>query len=317
VVRGVRRWWSSPMLHRAVFEVLLLVAAWRLYRFGRYLVRDQRAEAFDNAAEVRWLQEAVGLDVERGVQQAVLVRDGVIELINGYYVYAHFPLTIGCLAWLVARDLERYVVVRRALMGAMAVGLAIHALYPLAPPRMMRGMGMVDTLAVHGPRIYSRDHFSSITNQFAAMPSFHVGWSVLFAWVIITTARTRWRWLAVAHPAMMTLAVTATANHFVLDAVAGAVVIGVGLEVARRVPAPAPAPVPMRRVVLGGLLERAVGAVREAGQEVDDPSSGGPVRGDVHDDGPAGPVVVGGSDDVGEVLDGVARRLAEAHGPRR
>lgn len=234
-LRATSAWWRSPRLHRAVFEILLLLTAWKLYRLGRYLVRDQRASAFDNAAEVRGFEALLGLDVEQGLQRLVSAHQGAIVFFNHYYVIVHFPLTVGVLCWLFLHDVDRYSAVRRALIGAMAVGLAIHALYPLAPPRMVAASGMTDTLAVYGPRVYSRDHFASVTNQFAAMPSFHVGWSLLCAAAVMASTRSRRRMLALVHPVVTFVAVVVTANHYVVDGLVGCGLILGALLVEERV----------------------------------------------------------------------------------
>ena len=92
---------------------------------------------------------------------------------------------------------------------------------------------MIDTLSVYGPQVYSHDVSASITNQFAAMPSMHVGWAVLMAYAVITGFRTRWRWLVVIHPVLMVLAVTATANHYLLDGIVGAALVALGITADR------------------------------------------------------------------------------------
>ncbi len=85
------------------------------------------------------------------------------------------------------------------------------------------------------------------------MPSVHVGWAVLVAIAVIATARSRWRWLALLYPAMTTLAVVVTANHFWLDGIVAIAILAIVLAVqtlarrllaARPVPAAEAGPVP-------------------------------------------------------------------------
>ena len=93
---------------------------------------------------------------------------------------------------------------------------------------MLDQHGFVDTLQTYGPRIYAEDTNESVANQFAAMPSLHFGWALLIALMFIRIKRTRWSWVALAHPAITLLAIVATANHYLADAaVAGVLVIGV------------------------------------------------------------------------------------------
>jgi hypothetical protein len=83
---------------------------------------------------------------------------------------------------------------------------------------------MVDTGVLYHQSVYS-NATGFDADQLSAMPSVHVGWAILVAVAIITTVRSRWRWLAVLYPAMTTLAVVVTANHFWLDGVAAAVIL--------------------------------------------------------------------------------------------
>lgn len=206
----------------ALTEVALLAVCWQVYKYGRYLVRDQRVAAFENASDVIAIERRLSLFVEPQFQQLAMASRTVMEALNRYYVYTHVALTLACLCWLYGWHRPHYRSCRRVLLAVMAVGLAIHAVYPLAPPRFVPEAAMVDTLAEFGPAVYSQDRFASITNQFAAMPSFHVGWSVFVAYYVIAHCRSRLRWVALVHPTVMTFAVMATANHYFLDALVGA-----------------------------------------------------------------------------------------------
>lgn len=223
-----------PALRHGCLEVAALAIAWQLYRYGRFLVREQPDLAFDNSNRIESFEGFVGLDLVHGAQNLVIDSDTLIGLINRYYVYTHVALTILCLAWLFTRHREHYRHVRTALVLGTGFGLLVHGAFPLAPPRLQPDTTLVDTLMVHGPSVYSADEFESITNQFAAMPSFHVGWSVLMAIAVVTASSSRWRWLALAHPAIMTFAVMATANHYLTDGIVGAGIVVGALVIARR-----------------------------------------------------------------------------------
>jgi uncharacterized membrane protein len=100
--------------------------------------------------------------------------------------------------------------------------MVIHALYPLAPPRMVPGLGFVDTVAQFGPTVYSSGSVTADeANRLAAMPSLHAGWALLVAIAVVSASRHPWRWWVMLHPALMTLTIIATANHWWLDAVFG------------------------------------------------------------------------------------------------
>ncbi|MGV9241796.1 phosphatase PAP2 family protein, partial [Streptomyces nigra] len=106
-------------------------------------------------------------------------------------------------------------------------------LYPLAPPRLMPGLGVVDT--VNGPQDFTQPDYGTLTeltNQYAAMPSLHFGWS-LWCGVVVAVLAPRWwiKALGLLHPLLTATAIVVTGNHWVLDAVGGALVVAAGFAV--------------------------------------------------------------------------------------
>ena len=110
-------------------------------------------------------------------------------------------------------------------------GLIIHLLFPLAPPRMMDGF--VDTMARWGPEIYPENPLEGAANQIAAMPSLHFAWAVIVAIAVVSVLRSRWRWLIVIHPILMTLSIIATANHWWIDAATAGLLVVAGIALWR------------------------------------------------------------------------------------
>jgi hypothetical protein len=142
-------------------------------------------------------------------------------------------VTPAVLVWLRRRHARSYGPARTALIVATLLGLVGFWLYPTAPPRMLAGSGFVDTLAYFSDwGWWSTDAsapkgLGGLTNELAAMPSLHVGWAVWVGWYAATHARRRWvRALAVAYPVVTSVVVVATANHYWLDVVAGAALVG-------------------------------------------------------------------------------------------
>jgi hypothetical protein len=113
--------------------------------------------------------------------------------------------------------------VLRVVVSSTAFALVLHALVPLAPPRMLPGF--VDTMAVYGPNAYASEQVAAVANQHAAMPSVHFMWAAIVAYGVVLVGRTRWRWVALAHPAVTLFAIVATANHYWLDAAVGAALV--------------------------------------------------------------------------------------------
>jgi hypothetical protein len=138
------------------------------------------------------------------------------------------PLTV--LAVLYWRRPVDYRWARSALGFATLLALVGFWLYPLAPPRLLPGLGIIDT--VHGVQDFSKPDYgtlTALTNQYAAMPSLHFGWS-LWCGVVIAVMAPKWwmKALGLLHPFFTVSAIVATGNHWVLDAVGGAAVVGAG-----------------------------------------------------------------------------------------
>lgn len=202
----------------------LLALLWVAYSEVREVSVTSSADAFSNATEVMSVQQTMGLDIEASVQ-TILGFGWLFKIANWYYL-VHFPVTLIALgsAYLLSRS-NLFVRFRNALIGATGIALLLHVRYPLAPPRMLEGF--VDSGAVFGPNPYELAG-SDGANQYAAMPSMHVGWAVLVGfliWAFSTglVART----LAVLHPLITSFVVVLTANHYVLDVIIGAALAGV------------------------------------------------------------------------------------------
>lgn len=219
------RW--MPTLRTVGLELVLVAALFLAYRYARLLVGHSSAVAFGNAADLVGWERAVGLPSELGVQQVLLSSETVTRLANLYYASVHFPLTAVFLVWLFVRSRARYREIRTSLALLTGLAMVIHAAFPLAPARMLDGLGFVDTAAVYGPTVYDEaPQADSVANQFAAMPSLHFGWAVVVALGVIRVSRSRWRWAWVAHPVVTLLVIVGTGNHYWMDAaVAGGLVV--------------------------------------------------------------------------------------------
>lgn len=215
-------------------EVLLLLGLFAVYRLGRLMITGRDDLALANAARVWTFERALALPNEERLQDVALQWPGLLEAANWYYVTLHFPVTFAFLAWgWYRRPAAEYRWARRLVITVTAFALLLHAVMPLAPPRMMASLGFLDTMAVFGPSAYGESP-GGLANQFAAMPSLHVGWALLVAVVVVRTARSRWRWLVVGHPAATVAVVVLTGNHYWLDAVVAALLVGVALLVTPR-----------------------------------------------------------------------------------
>ncbi|MEU7282915.1 phosphatase PAP2 family protein [Streptomyces sp. NPDC045431] len=217
-----------------VRELALVTALFLVYKLGRLAANGHEGRAFGNAAHVWELERAVHLPGEGWVQRLLLHDGTVVHAANTYYAVVHFPATVAFLGWLYWRRPAHYLWSRRALALLTGAALALHLLVPLAPPRMLAEAGLVDTARVYGPSVYgATPETDTMANQFAAMPSLHVGWALMVAIGMMAATRGRWRPLWLLHPLLTLLVVVGTANHYWLDALVAAVLLGGVLAVVR------------------------------------------------------------------------------------
>jgi len=154
---------------------------------------------------------------------------------NYYYATLHFVVTLSVLVWLYRCHPGRYAAARLVLFATTVVALVGYYFFPLAPPRLMTGTTFVDTVMVHQTwgSMASGD-LKHMSNQYAAMPSMHIGWSVWCGLTIFALARVPWvRVLGLLYPAVTLMVIVATAIHFWLDAVGGLLCLAFGFTVAR------------------------------------------------------------------------------------
>jgi PAP2 superfamily protein len=236
------------VLRRAVREIALVAILFFAYKLGRVAAAGHVGEAMANAQHVWNIERALHLPSEYSVQQLVIGHGGLMRVANCYYAYVHFPLTAACLIGIYLWRPEHYVRTRRMLAWLTASALVVHLLMPLAPPRMLTAIGMVDSGHLYGPAVYGSPTSDTLTNQYAAMPSLHVGWALAVAIALIGATRSRWRWLWLAHPAITLLVVVITGNHYWLDAIIAVALLGVVLA-AQKAPwrTAAPAAIPRQR----------------------------------------------------------------------
>lgn len=204
---------------------------WLAYACVRSMTIGSGTQALANATTMLDLESSLGLSFEADVQSFIRWR-GAFFVANVYYL-VHFPVTIAALFASFARDRRRsFIVLRDALVFVTGVGLVLHVVVPLAPPRMLEGF--IDAGATYGPDPYAMSG-SDGANQFAAMPSLHVAWAVLVAygvWHLVATKPLRL--LAIAHPVATAVVVTATGHHFVADILIGAGLALLALSLAAR-----------------------------------------------------------------------------------
>jgi PAP2 superfamily len=210
--------WAGEVAFVATFYV----AYETLRAFRHPSARVAVARARTIAGGEAWLH----LNFERALNTFTTAHTALAEAAGYYYATLHFLVTPVVLGWLWWRHQGHYRRWRTILAVATVGGLAIYWLVPVAPPRLTLH-GMTDTLVARNIFGAANPHgVTGLVNLYAAMPSLHVGWAFWVAMVVFRASPwRRVRWLALIYPVATTIAVVATANHFVADAAAGVVLV--------------------------------------------------------------------------------------------
>lgn len=204
-----------------VAQVALCAALLALYGRLREWVEGSEDAARSNALEILRVEDVVGIDFERGLQERILDHGWIVETGNLIYEWMHIVSVGGFMLALWVLDRDTFRALRNALVLATIVGVVLFWAFPVAPPRAMEGF--VDTVhgTVHGPGT----RLPGVSNAYAAFPSFHVGWPAAAGAALVLSSPSRLVAVVAALPALaVSLAVLTTANHYVLDIVGGAVV---------------------------------------------------------------------------------------------
>jgi hypothetical protein len=218
---------GGAALARALAAQFAIVAGLLiLYSTGRRLAEGHTALALRNARQLWSWERRWHVPNELALEHWFLAHPLVAQTADLYYASVHFPLTFAALLWLFLYRHELYQWTRDVLAVMTTAGLMLIFAFPMAPPRMMTGLGFTDVAAVFGQSVY---HGSTISNQYASMPSLHVGWAVLVAAALVRAGRTRLRWLWLIHPLVTVLVVIGTANHYWADALVGAALLAIAL----------------------------------------------------------------------------------------
>jgi hypothetical protein len=242
------RWWRE-LLYIAVFYAVYSAIR---NQFGSAAVSPERALA--HAREIIDIEKALHLFFEPTLQSWFVTagNDGTLEFgfpgaryflefWNVFYGTFHFVVTAGAMLLLFRRYPRDYGRWRNTLAFTTAFALIGFSLYPLMPPRLLTGpppygagleeeFTFVDTLAdVGGLWSFDSGTMQKVSNQYAAMPSLHFGWSSWCFLVLYPRLRRRWaRVLVVLYPMATLWAIVVTANHYWLDAAGGLVILAVG-----------------------------------------------------------------------------------------
>lgn len=218
----------------ASFEVAIICALFALWQVANSLTRGHTVGGVDRGKWLWHAERVIHLPSEKSTQDLIIGHHWIVRAANYYYDTAHLTLMVVFLVWLWLRHRDRYPLVRNTIAAFTAMSLLIQ-MVAVAPPRLIGVNGLVDTAQVYGQSVYAA-FGSGLADEYAAMPSIHVGWAVLISIAIVRCSPSRWRWLGLLHGGLTIFVVVATANHYWLDGVAAvallapAVAIALGIE---------------------------------------------------------------------------------------
>lgn len=207
-----------------------------LYYLVRGIAPADVETAIGRGESIVDIEKALGIFWEADLQEWVLPAEWFTDLLNQLYLYWHLPV-IGVVAlWLYVRSRGHYFLLRNTFLLSGCLALVVYLTFPVAPPRLLPEFGFVDTITdQYGTQ---RPGTPGIfVNHYAAVPSLHFGWNLLAGLLPLFVVRNLWTYaFAVAMPIITLASIVLTANHFFLDAAAGAlaVLLGAALAVALR-----------------------------------------------------------------------------------
>jgi hypothetical protein len=214
-------------------QLAVVLGAFLAYEAARLAMEPNWAQALANARRVVSLEEVLGVAWEQSLQRAFLAMPDLVTALNIFYFVGHFVFTGIFFFWLYHRSRDGFRTFRDGFLVATAISVLIHWLFPTAPPRLAED-GIEDTLRVLSGIDIGSQTSSALSNPVAAVPSLHAAYALGVGIGLLRYARSPLvRFGGAIYPPLVVLTIVVTGNHFVLDAVAGIAVLGVGFAVVR------------------------------------------------------------------------------------
>jgi membrane-associated phospholipid phosphatase len=212
-----------------VGELLVVLCLLRVYDFARGRADVRKSEALHYGARLLQLERTLHIDIEPAINRWTVEHHPISLIASYWYQFAHLTITLSVLLWVWRWHPAIYRRARNALVVINLVGLTIFLLLPVAPPRLLPGAGFIDADRLAG---FGTNNVGPVSaDAYGAFPSLHIAWALWTAVVAFSLLRhRRFGWLCLGYPLLTFFAIVATGNHYVLDAVAGAVLGLVALK---------------------------------------------------------------------------------------
>ena len=216
-----------------VAQLAVVLGAFGAYEVARLAMEPNWAQAFANANRIVSVEQVLGFAWEQSLQRAFLALPDLVAALNLFYFVGHFLFTGIFFVWLYRRSRDGFQSFRDGFLAATAIAVVIHWLYPTAPPRLA-GVGLEDTLLLLSGIDIGSQSSSAISNPVAAVPSLHAAYALGVGIGMVRFARSYVARLGgVLYPPLVVLTIVVTGNHFLLDAVAGMIVLAAGFALVR------------------------------------------------------------------------------------
>jgi hypothetical protein len=228
------------VLNRAVIELGAMAVLAVIYNTVRAGGGSDQALAMSHARDIARIEGWVFEHLELNLDHWIIGVPVLAVAACYFYALMHYVMTPTILVLSRRRGGWRYWRGYWALVVGSAIALVIYANWPLAPPRLMPELGTIDVMQHFANAGWWGDAASAprglgdATNQFAAMPSLHFGWSLwcgIQMWGFGGRRALWWKVGAVTYPLLQAIVVLATANHFLLDVLGGATCILLGYTI--------------------------------------------------------------------------------------
>jgi hypothetical protein len=220
----------------ALRQVSLFAAAYIAYRLVRGLVEGDANAAFAHARDLISIENRLHVFVEPSIQAWASGSHALMVTASWLYVNAQTSITLSALLYLYLRQNRSFYFVRNMFMIAMGIALVGYTVFPTAPPRFMPEWGFIDSVSdLTGVHVsHASGTMTALFNPYAAVPSMHVAFALMIGWPLAKLAQhSVVRVLWVLYPFLMTFVIVVTGNHFILDALLGALTAGASAYGAR------------------------------------------------------------------------------------
>lgn len=220
-----------------VRQIVIVLVAYFGYSLVRGLVEGDATAAFQHARDLIQIERTMHVFVEPSIQAWASGSKLLMDFSSWLYVNAQSSITIAALVYLYVRHNRSFYFVRNMFAIAMLIALVGYTVFPTAPPRFLPEWGFFDSVSdFTGLHVgHASPTMSALFNPYAAVPSMHVAFALMIGWPLASLSRTRaarvlWR----LYPLLIAFVIIATANHFILDALLGAMTAAVSAYGARR-----------------------------------------------------------------------------------